>query len=53
MDALTARLRRDLPDVYPPNGGLTFSIVPLLDQVVGNVRATAARAARRGRRSCC
>jgi predicted permease len=38
MDALTARLRRDYPDVYPPSGGLTFSIVPLLDQVVGGVR---------------
>jgi predicted permease len=40
MDALTARLRRDFPDFYPPQGGLTFSIVPLLDQVVGNVRGT-------------
>jgi predicted permease len=38
MDGLTARLRRDFPDSYPPNGGLTFSVVPLLDQVVGNVR---------------
>lgn len=38
MDALTARLRSEHPDVYPPNGGLTFGIVPLLDQVVGNVR---------------
>jgi predicted permease len=38
MDALTARLRRDHADDYPANGGLTFSIVPLLDQVVGNVR---------------
>jgi predicted permease len=38
MDALTARLRRDHPDVYPPNGGLTFSIVPLHEQVVGDVR---------------
>jgi len=38
MDAITARLRREFPDVYPPNGGLTFSIVPLLEQVVGNVR---------------
>ena len=38
MDALTARLRRDFPQVYPPHGGLTFSIVPLLDQVVGDVR---------------
>ncbi|HTK29990.1 MAG TPA: ABC transporter permease [Vicinamibacterales bacterium] len=40
MDAITARLRREHPDVYPPNGGLTFSIVPLLDQVVGGVRRT-------------
>jgi predicted permease len=38
MDALTARLRRDHPEQYPPNGGLTFSIVPMLEQVVGNVR---------------
>ena len=38
MDAITARLRRDFPDNYPPNGGLTFSVVPLLEQVVGNVR---------------
>jgi putative ABC transport system permease protein len=38
MDAITARLRRDYPENYPPNGGLTFSIVPLLEQVVGNVR---------------
>ncbi len=40
MDTLTARLRHDFPEVYPPNGGLTFSIVPLLEQVVGNVRRT-------------
>ena len=38
MDTLTARLRREFPENYPPNGGLTFSIVPLLEQVVGNVR---------------
>jgi len=38
MDALTARLRRDHPEVYPPNGGLTFSIVPMLEQAVGGVR---------------
>ena len=38
MDAITARLRRDHPEVYPPNGGLTFSIVPLHEQVVGDVR---------------
>jgi len=38
MDALTARLRREHPDVYPPNGGLTFSIVALQQQVVGDTR---------------
>jgi predicted permease len=40
MDLLTARLRRDHPEVYPPNGGLTFGVVPMLDQVVGEVRRT-------------
>jgi hypothetical protein len=40
MDTITARLRRDYPEVYPPNGGLTFSIVPLQEQVVGDVRRT-------------
>ena len=53
MDALTARLRRDHPDFYPPNGGLTFGIVPLQEQVVGDVRRALARPGRRGRRSCC
>jgi len=38
MDIITARLRSEFPENYPPNGGLTFSIVPLLEQVVGNVR---------------
>jgi len=38
MDSITARLRHDYPENYPPNGGLTFSIVPLQEQVVGNVR---------------
>src|SRR5688572_16004943 len=40
MDALTASLRAEHPDVYPPNGGLTFSVVPLQEQVVGDVRPT-------------
>lgn len=40
MDALTASLRETYPDVYPPNGGLTFSVVPLRDQVVGDARPT-------------
>ena len=38
MDALTARLRREHPNVYPANGRLTFSIVPLQQQVVGDTR---------------
>jgi putative ABC transport system permease protein len=38
MDTLTARLRRDHPELYPPNGGLTFGVVPLQEQVVGDVR---------------
>ncbi len=38
MDTITAALRRDHADHYPPNGGLTFSIVPLSEQVVGDSR---------------
>ena len=38
MDTITSRLRADFPQIYPPNGGLTFGIVPLLEQVVGDVR---------------
>jgi predicted permease len=40
MDALTARLRHDFPDFYPPNGQLTFGVVPLHEQVVGGVRTS-------------
>jgi predicted permease len=40
MDTITGRLRQAHPEVYPPNGGLTFAILPLLEQVVGNVRHT-------------
>jgi predicted permease len=38
MDVLTSRLRAEHPDLYPPNGGLTFGVVPLGEQVVGDVR---------------
>ena len=38
MDAITTRLRHEHPDFYPANGGLTFDIVPLQEQVVGDVR---------------
>ena len=40
MDALTARLRHDFPDLYPPNGNLTFAAVPLREQVVGTARGS-------------
>ena len=40
MDTITARLRHEFSELYPPNGGLTFRIVPLLEQVVGDVRRT-------------
>ncbi|HXO38447.1 MAG TPA: ABC transporter permease, partial [Candidatus Acidoferrum sp.] len=30
MNTITARLRQAHPEVYPPNGGLTFVILPLL-----------------------
>jgi hypothetical protein len=38
MDLITTGLRRDHPEFYPPNGGLRFDVVPLHEQVVGNVR---------------
>jgi len=38
LDALTARLRQAHPDFYPPNGGLTFRVLPLQEQAVGRVR---------------
>ncbi|HSC25799.1 MAG TPA: ABC transporter permease [Vicinamibacterales bacterium] len=38
MDTITARLRDEHPAFYPPNGGLTFSVVPLREYVVGGAR---------------
>jgi predicted permease len=38
MDRLTASLRQEHPHLYPPTGGLTFSLVPIQDQVAGGVR---------------
>jgi predicted permease len=38
MDLVASRMKRDYPAVYPPNGGLTLSVVPLLAQVVGDAR---------------
>ena len=38
MNVLATRMKRDYPQNYPPNGGLTVSVVPLINQVVGDVR---------------
>ncbi|HXI20100.1 MAG TPA: ABC transporter permease, partial [Gemmatimonadales bacterium] len=38
LDGLARRMQEQYPANYPPNGGLTLSAVPLLDQVVGDVR---------------
>ena len=40
MDLIAARMRQDFPQNYPPSGGLMISVVPLLEQVVGDVGAT-------------
>jgi len=38
LDALAQRMKQQFPANYPANGGLTLSAVPLIDQVVGDVR---------------
>jgi predicted permease len=38
MDIIAERMKQQYPDNYPPHGGLTFSVVPLLEQVVGDIR---------------
>ena len=38
MDQIAARMKVEYPAMYPANGGLTISVVPLLDQVVGDLR---------------
>lgn len=38
MDAITEQMKRQYPENYPANGGLTFGVVPLLEQVVGDLR---------------
>ena len=37
-EALAASFQREHPDVYPPADGWRLRVVPLLDQVVGDVR---------------
>lgn len=38
MDVLASQMKQQYPEAYPPDGGLTISIVPLLEQVVGDIR---------------
>jgi len=38
LDSMADRMKQHYPDVYPADGGLTLSAVPLRDQVVGEVR---------------
>ncbi|MCW5968544.1 MAG: ABC transporter permease [Blastocatellales bacterium] len=38
MDLLAARMKEKYPGSYPAHGGLTISVVPLLEQVVGSLR---------------
>jgi predicted permease len=38
LDQLAARMKQQYPASYPANGGLTLNAVPLIDQVVGDVR---------------
>jgi predicted permease len=37
MDLIAARMKHQYPENYPPQGGLTISVVPLLKQVVGEI----------------
>ncbi|MEP6491909.1 MAG: ABC transporter permease [bacterium] len=38
MNGVAKRMKQQYPASYPPNGGLTISVVPLINQVVGDVR---------------
>jgi predicted permease len=37
MDIIAERMKQQYPGNYPPHGGLTISVVPLLQQVVGDI----------------
>ncbi|MEK6301641.1 MAG: ABC transporter permease [Acidobacteriota bacterium] len=37
MDVIAAGMKEQYPANYPPDGGLTISVVPLLNQVVGDI----------------
>jgi predicted permease len=38
MDRIAETMKRQYPEAYPANGGLTLSVVSLLEQVVGDIR---------------
>jgi predicted permease len=38
VDAIATRMKQDYPANYPPNSAFTISVVPLLQQVVGDIR---------------
>ena len=38
MDGLAEQMKQQYPAAYPKDGGLTLSVVPLLSQVVGDIR---------------
>ena len=38
MQAIAARMEQEYPAFYPATSGLTISVVPLIDQVVGDTR---------------
>ena len=38
METIAARMKQEYPAFYPANSGLTISVVPLIDQVVGDTR---------------
>jgi putative ABC transport system permease protein len=38
METVAARMKQDYPAFYPAASGLTISVVPLIDQVVGDTR---------------
>ncbi len=37
MDLIAGRMKQEYPENYPPHGGLTVSVVPLLKQVTGEI----------------
>jgi predicted permease len=37
MDVIAGRMKQEFPDSYPAHGGLTISVVSLIEQVVGDI----------------